>query len=188
MKPAAFLDRDGVICEYVDHLHRVEDFQLREKSGEAIRALNEAGYWVFVMTNQPMIGKGLLTHEGLAVIHNRMHTDLQQYGAHLDAVEFCPHSPGGSIAPWNADCDCRKPKPGMIQKLCREFSVDLKNSFVVGDTWRDIQCAQTLNLPNYGVRGGAGFPYPETSKHASIHPNHLVDSLWEAVQHRLNLK
>ncbi|MEY4616139.1 MAG: hypothetical protein RJB66_1099 [Pseudomonadota bacterium] len=188
MKPAAFLDRDGVICEYVDHLHRVEDFKLREKSAEAIRSLNEAGYWVFVMTNQPMIGKGLLTHEGLSIIHARMHSELKLHGAHLDSVEFCPHSPVGTIAPWNVECECRKPKVGMIQKLCREFSIDLHNSFVVGDTWRDIQCAQTMGLFNYGVCGGAGFPYTESSKYASVKPDFMVESLWDAVQHQFGVR
>lgn len=188
MKPAAFLDRDGVICEYVDSLHRLEDFKLRHQTGAAIRALNEAGYWVFVMTNQPMIGKGILTMEGLEQIHAKMHQQLREEGAHLDAVQFCPHSPGGSVAPWNIDCACRKPKTGMIENLCREFPVDLSKSFVVGDTWRDIQCAQSMKLFSYGVRGGAGFPYPSTSSHAHIKADLFVDSLWDAVHNRLRMK
>ena len=187
MKPAAFLDRDGVICKYVDHLHRLEDFELCNRAGDAIHALNEAGYYVFVITNQPMIGKGLLTLDGLSVIHKKMETDLLIKGATLDAIQFCPHAPGGTISPWNTDCDCRKPKTGMIKTLTQTYSVDMKNSFLVGDTWRDIECARTLNLFSYGVRGGAGFPYPKGSPHFSVKADVFVDSLWEATQHWLQL-
>jgi D-glycero-D-manno-heptose 1,7-bisphosphate phosphatase len=185
MKPAAFLDRDGVICKYVHHLHRVEDFELLPQAGQAIKALNEAGYLVFVMTNQPMIAKGILTPAILEDIHAKMHRELALLGARLDGVKFCPHSTGGSVAPWNIDCDCRKPKTGMIENYCREFAIDLKNSFVAGDTWRDVQCAKNLGLPNYGICGGAGFPYDATSPHAIVKPDLFVNSLWEAVQHRL---
>ncbi len=182
MKPAAFLDRDGVICEYVDHLHRAEDFKLRPQVGDAIQELNKAGYWVFVMTNQPMIAKGLLTPRGLDEIHQKMHLDLARFGAHLDSIQFCPHSKDGSVAPWNVECECRKPKTGMIETLRRDFQVDMEKSFLAGDTWRDIQCAQAMKLFSYGLRGGAGFPYPETSPYYEIGPDRLVNSLWEAVQ------
>lgn len=185
MRPAAFLDRDGVICEYVDHLHRIEDFQLRPQVGEAILSLNKAGFWVFVVTNQPMIAKGFLTPVDLEGIHQKMQTELKFFGASLDAIEFCPHSAEGTVAPWNTTCQCRKPKTGMLEKLCKAFSVNLEKSFLVGDTWRDIQCAQNMNLFSYGLRGGAGFPYAETSPHQSVKPNVMANSLWEAAQHRL---
>ena len=188
MKPAAFLDRDGVICEYVDNIHLVEDFKLRPFVGQAIRLLNEAGYWVFVITNQPMLGKGILTQEGLELIHSKMHAELALLGAKLDGVQYCPHFPGGPVSPWNTDCDCRKPKTGMIEAHCKHNSVDLENSFIAGDTWRDILCAQTLKLFSYGIRGGAGFPYPEGNQYSEIKADLFVDSLYEAVQHRLAKK
>lgn len=180
-KPAAFLDRDGVICEYVDHLHKLSDFKLRDKVGEAIKLLNDKGFWVFVITNQPMIAKGLLNLQDLSEIHNQMQIELAHYGAKIDAIEFCPHSLEGKIAPWNVNCSCRKPKPGMIQKLCSSYSVDLKNSFLAGDTWRDIECAKTMSLYSYGLKGGAGFPYSDSSSHKDTKPNLVVDSLFEAV-------
>lgn len=185
MKPAAFLDRDGVICEYVDYLHRLEDFQLRPKVAEAVRTLNKNNYYVFIITNQPMIAKGLLTLEQLDLIHQQMKADLKKEEAYIDAIEYCPHSPDGTISPWNIECTCRKPKTGMIEKLCSQFEVDLKNSFLAGDTWRDIQCAQQLQLVNYGIKGGAGFPYPMGHPHSKVCPDILSDSLWDAVQHRV---
>jgi D-glycero-D-manno-heptose 1,7-bisphosphate phosphatase len=170
----------------VDHLHRIEDFKLRPNVGEAIRQLNGAGFWVFVITNQPMIAKGLLTIEGLEQIHHRMVDELSHLGACIDSIQFCPHSPGGIIEPWNLDCGCRKPKAGMIEKLCQAFPIDLKRSFVAGDTWRDVQLAQSLNLFNYGVTGGAGFPYPPDHPQHAVKPNLIVDSLLMAVNHRLS--
>jgi D-glycero-D-manno-heptose 1,7-bisphosphate phosphatase len=187
MRPAAFLDRDGVICEYVDSLHRVEDFRLRPDVGTAIQLLNKAQYWVFVITNQPMIGKGILTMDGLAIIHEKMVSLLQAQHAYLDSIQFCPHSPGGKVAPWNNDCLCRKPKTGMIDRLCEDFSVDLSQSILVGDTWRDVQCGQAKKLFSYGVQGGAGFPYSENSPHAETKADMTVPSLLAAVQHRLRI-
>lgn len=187
MRPAAFLDRDGVVCEYVDSLHRLEDFKLRTDVGKAIRHLNEAGYWVFIITNQPMIANGLLTHESLKTIHERMEDDLRKKGAHLDAIQYCPHSPHGKVAPWNVECLCRKPKPGMIEKILADFPVDLERSFLAGDTWRDIECAKSMGLFSYGVCGGAGFPYETSSPHASSKADVTVHSLWEAVQHQLKI-
>lgn len=184
-KPAAFLDRDGVICEYVDYLHKLSDFKLRTKVGEAIRLLNENGFWVFVITNQPMIAKGFLNLQELSEIHSHMQLELSHYGAKIDAIEFCPHSTEGTIAPWNTHCQCRKPKTGMLEKLCSSYSVDLKKSFLVGDTWRDIECAKAMSIYSYGVKGGAGFPYSDSSSHKGTKPNLFVDSLFEATQIRL---
>lgn len=185
-KPAAFLDRDGVLCDYVDHLHRIEDFRLRTGVGEAVLKLNEAGFWVFVITNQPMIGKGLLTLDGLEQIHGKMQRDIKSQGARLDAIQFCPHSPGGPIEAWNKECSCRKPKTGMIDELLRSFPVDLTQSFLAGDTWRDIECAKSAGLKSYGITGGAGFPYPDHHPHQSSQPDRLVGSLLEAVEFHLS--
>jgi D-glycero-D-manno-heptose 1,7-bisphosphate phosphatase len=186
VKPAAFLDRDGVVCNYVDYLHKIEDFQIRPNSPEAIKKLNEAGFLVFVVTNQPMVAKGLLTIEELNKIHIKMIADLKQSGAKLDAVQFCPHSLDGIVAPWNIECECRKPKTGMLKQLTKDFPIDLDKSFFVGDTWRDIQCAQNFNLTSYGLTGGAGFPYDQNHPKSSVKPSRIFDSLIEVVDYHLN--
>ncbi len=185
MKPAAFLDRDGVICEYVDYLHQFSDFKLRPHVGEAIKLLNDSGFLVLVITNQPMIAKGLLSLEELSKIHAKMQSDLAYYEAKIDAIEFCPHSVEGKIPPWNTDCICRKPKTGMIEKLSSRFAIDLKQSFLAGDTWRDIECAKALSIFSYGIEGGAGFPYSESSPHHKTKPDLFSPSLLEAVQNHL---
>lgn len=187
-KPAAFLDRDGVICEYVDHLHKLSDFKLRPQVGEAIKLLNDNGFFVFVITNQPMIAKGLLSLQELSEIHSQMQLELAHYGARLDAIEFCPHSPEGIVSPWNVPCQCRKPKAGMIEKLCSSYPIDLNKSFLAGDTWRDIECAKAMSLYSYGVKGGAGFPYSDSSFYKDIKPNLLTHSLLEAVETHLKNK
>lgn len=186
MKPAAFLDRDGVVCDYVDYLHKIEDFRIRAGSPEAIKKLNEAGFLVFVVTNQPMIAKGLLTIDELDSIHQKMTSDLKQFGAKLDAIKYCPHSSEGTKPPWNTDCTCRKPKTGMLEQLSEDFAIDLSKSFFVGDTWRDIQCAHNFNIIGYGLTGGAGFPYSPEHPKFSIKPTRTFDSLNDAVTYHLN--
>lgn len=139
---AIFLDRDGTINKYVGFLRNINDFELISGVAEAIKKINELGYLTIVVTNQPVIARGEVTGFELTEIHNKMETLLGKEGAYLDAIYFCPHHPHkgyfGEIPELKIDCDCRKPKPGMLIKAAEEYNIDLSKSWMVGDGENDI--------------------------------------------------
>ena len=141
---AVFLDRDGTINKYVGFLRDIDDFELLPGVAEAIRKINESGYLAIVVTNQPVIARGEVTFEELEQIHNKMETLLGQEGAYVDGIYFCPHHPHkgyeGEIPGLKMDCDCRKPKPGMLLRAAEDFNIDLGQSYMVGDSENDVQC------------------------------------------------
>lgn len=139
---AIFLDRDGTINKYVGFLRNIDDFELLPGVAEAIKKINASGYLAIVATNQPVLARGEVTFEQLDEIHNKMETLLGQEGAYLDAIYFCPHHPDkgfeGEVPELKIDCDCRKPKPGMLLKAAEDFNIDLTSSWMVGDGKHDI--------------------------------------------------
>lgn len=143
---AIFLDRDGTINKYVGFLRNEEEFELIDGVAEAIRKINESGYLAIVVTNQPVIARGEVTFEGLETIHNKMETLLGKEGAYLDAIYFCPHHPHsgyeGEVKELKIDCDCRKPKPGMLLKAAQDLNIDLSQSYMVGDGENDIKAGK----------------------------------------------
>lgn len=143
---AVFLDRDGTINKYVGFLKNEKQFELISGAGEAIKKINESGFLVIVCTNQPVIARGEVTFSQLENIHKKMETLLGLEGAYLDAVYYCPHHPNkgykGEIAELKVDCDCRKPKPGMLLKAAEKFNIDLAKSWMVGDSDNDIEAGK----------------------------------------------
>lgn len=139
---AVFLDRDGTINRHVGFLRDIDDFELLPGAAEGVRKLNEAGFLTIVVTNQPVIARGELTREGLRRIHDKMETLLGVEGAFLDALYYCPHHPrkgfAGEVAELKIDCDCRKPKPGLLLQAARDYHIDLSASWMVGDGERDV--------------------------------------------------
>ena len=139
---AIFLDRDGTINRYVGFLRKIEDFELIDGVAEAIRRINESGYLAIAVTNQPIIARGEVTVEQLQLIHNKMETLLGQAGAYIDGLYYCPHHPDkgwpGEVEALKIDCDCRKPKPGMLIKVAEEFNIDLGASWMIGDGKNDV--------------------------------------------------
>lgn len=140
---AVFLDRDGTINHYVGFLRNIEEFQLMDGVAEAIRRINESGYLAIVVTNQPVIARGEVSFEELEEIHNKLETLLGKEGAYLDSIYYCPHHPHkgyeGERPELKIDCDCRKPKPGMLLKAAKDFNIDLTQSWMVGDSENDIK-------------------------------------------------
>ncbi len=140
---AIFLDRDGTINKYVGFLRDVKDFELIPGVAEAIKRINESGYLAIVVTNQPVIARGEVSIEELDEIHNKMETLLGKEGAYVDAIYYCPHHPHkgyeGEIPELKIDCDCRKPKPGMLLQAAKDFNVDLSQSWMIGDSENDIK-------------------------------------------------
>lgn len=189
LKPAIFLDRDGVICEYVEVLTQLEQFKLRPGVGQAIARLNSAGFYVFVATNQPNIAKGKMSAEMNQLIHDKMETLLhEEGGGRLDKIYFCPHRVGGIIPELSYECECRKPKPGMLIQASSEFNIDKTRSLMIGDTWRDVECARRFGIPVFAITGGGGYPYDAGTKDAEYIPDQLFSSLPEAVDHILKVR
>lgn len=143
---AIFLDRDGTINKYVGFLRKEEEFELLPGVAEAVKEINQSGYLAIVVTNQPVIARGEVTFEGLETIHNKMETLLGMEGAYLDGIYFCPHHPHsgyeGEVKELKIDCDCRKPKPGMLLKAAEDLNIDLSQSYMVGDGENDIKAGK----------------------------------------------
>ena len=140
---AVFLDRDGTINKYVGFLRSIDDFKLIDGVAEAIKEINASGYLAIVVTNQPVIARGEVSFGELEEIHNKMETLLGREGAYVDAIYYCPHHPHkgytGERPELKIDCECRKPKPGMLLKAAKDFNIDLSQSWMVGDGENDIK-------------------------------------------------
>ena len=143
---AIFLDRDGTINKYVGFLRNGDEFSLLPGVTDAIKKINSSGYLAIVITNQPVIARGEVSFSGLEEIHNKMETLLGQEGAYLDAIYYCPHHPHkgyeGEVPELKIDCECRKPKPGLIQKACKDYNIDVESSWMIGDGENDVLCGQ----------------------------------------------
>jgi D-glycero-D-manno-heptose 1,7-bisphosphate phosphatase len=129
-----FLDRDGTMIEDVGYLDRLERLKLFPYTIDAVRLLNAAGFKIVVVTSQNGVANGVLTEEFLGVAHAHM-SELFA----VDGYYYCPHSPYAPVERYRMDCDCRKPKPGMILAAARDHAIDLSSSIVIGDRWRDIE-------------------------------------------------
>ena len=127
-----FAHRDGVVNRHVGHLSNIEDFELIAGVESAISTLNNLGYLCIIVTNQPVIARGELSVDQLGMIHNKMETLLGNNGAYIDGIYYCPHHPDsgfeGEIKELKFDCDCRKPKPGMLLAAKEEFNIDFSDS------------------------------------------------------------
>lgn len=143
---AIFLDRDGTINKYVGFLQNIDDFELLPGVAEAVKRINASGYLAIVVTNQPVIARGEVTVPELQMIHNKMETLLGAEGTYLDAIYYCPHHPRkgyeGEVPELKIDCDCRKPKPGMLLEAAMDFNIDLSQSWMIGDGENDVKAGK----------------------------------------------
>lgn len=154
---AIFLDRDGTINNYVGFLRNIDDFKLNSGVADAIKRINASGYLAIVVTNQPVIARGEVTFEELDEIHKKMETLLGLEGAYLDGIYYCPHHPHkgykGEIANLKIDCECRKPKPGMLLSASDDFNIDLSKSYMVGDSENDIKSGKAAGCKTILLNG-----------------------------------
>jgi D-glycero-D-manno-heptose 1,7-bisphosphate phosphatase len=158
---AAFIDRDGVLNEERAFVHRIEDFAFVPGAVEALRALKSAGYLLVVVTNQSGIARGLYSEADYLALAGHMRERLAAEGAGLDAVEYCPHLPDAPIARYRLDCDCRKPKPGMLGRAIQRLEIEPGASFLVGDRLSDIEAGRAAGIGRcFLVRTG----YPLTDE------------------------
>jgi D-glycero-D-manno-heptose 1,7-bisphosphate phosphatase len=149
-RPAAFLDRDGVLNVDTGYVYRIDQLEWVTDATEAVRLLNETGLIVIVVTNQSGVARGLYDEAAVHQLHAYMQDVLQAKGAHVDAFYYCPHHPDGTIKEFAVDCQCRKPGTGMLEQAAREWPIDFSRSFLIGDRDADMAAAAAFKIR--GVR------------------------------------
>lgn len=158
---AIFLDRDGTINKMVGFITKPEQFELLPGVAKAIKAINKSGYLAIVITNQPVIARGDCTFEQLQTIHNKMETELGKEGAFVDAIYVCPHHTdkgfSGERPEYKCDCDCRKPKPGLLLQAAKDFNIDLSQSYMIGDSDRDVKAGENAGVKK-AIKVGENMP------------------------------
>lgn len=178
---AIFLDRDGTINTYTGFLTAPEQLTLLPGAAEAIRKINESGYLAIVITNQPVIARGDCTIEELNIIHQKLETMLGKEGAYLDGIYYCPHHPEkgfpGERPEYKIECNCRKPKPGLILEAVQHFNIDIQSSWMIGDSLTDIKCGKNAGCQSAGVG--------ETLLREKDTDFPVFNSLLECIQHIL---
>lgn len=153
-RPAAFLDRDGVLNEDRGYVHLPDQIEWRDGAARAVARLNDAGYFVFVVTNQSGIARGYYDEDTVGSLHCWINGQLARSAAHIDAFYYCPHHPTEGAAPYRRACDCRKPAPGMLIQAMDEWPVDRAGSFLIGDKATDLAAAAAVGLPSFHFPGG----------------------------------
>ncbi len=178
MNKAVFLDRDGVICKDTDYLHKIQDFEFIDKAIDALKLLSKTDYKIIIITNQAGIAHGFYTEEDFHKLNNWMLKEFKSKSIKIDKVYYCPHHQNAEIAKYKLDCDCRKPKTGMLKKAEKEFNINLKNSFLVGDQSSDIRAGENAGCKTILVRTG----YAGKDKQYKVIPDFTVKNLYEAVE------
>ncbi len=155
-RAAVFLDRDGTINEEVGYLREPGALILIDGSSEAVRRINEAGFSAVLVTNQSGIARGYFTEAMLEVIHARLCAALAEVGACLDGIYVCPHHLEGSVAAYTRKCDCRKPQTALVKQAARDLNIELSDSYMVGDHFKDIELARNSGMRSVLVLTGHG--------------------------------
>lgn len=180
LRPAAFLDRDGVINVERDYVYRIEDFELLPGVVEALQGLQRAGHALVVITNQGGIGLGLYTEADMHKLHAHLRALLAQSGVQLDGIYHCPHHPRSPRPEMRGPCDCRKPAPGMIRQAEQDLQLDLQRSFLAGDKASDVAAGRAAGVgQNYLVRSGHDIADGDTAQADAVY-----DDLLALVDHR----
>jgi D-glycero-D-manno-heptose 1,7-bisphosphate phosphatase len=186
-RPAVFIDRDGTLTEEVGYVNHPQRLRLLPRSAEAVRRLNAAGVPAVIVTNQAGVARGYFSEDVLRAVHDEMLAQLKQAGAHLDAVYVCPHHPTEGEPPFRLACDCRKPRPGLLQRAATDLGLDLGTSVVIGDRPTDLVVARSVGARGVLVLTGYGLGEWEYRRATfPVTPDHVAGDLLDAVTWLLN--
>lgn len=179
---AVFLDRDGVLNEErLDYVKSWNEFAWIPGSKEALRCLHGDGFLTIVVTNQSVVGRGLIDRKRLEDIHSTMLNEIKSIGGGIDRIYYCPHPPG-------AGCDCRKPKPGLLLKAVKDFNINLFDSYMVTDTIKDVEMAKNLGCMTMLVCTGQGKEEMQRQTEWKVRPDYILPDLSSAVRMILKLE
>ena len=177
------MDRDGTISEEVGYINHPSRFRLFPYSPAAIKLLNDSGWLAIVVTNQAGVARGYFSEEMIQTVHKRLTQDLESNDARLDAIYYCAHHPSVGEAPYRLDCNCRKPKPGLIERAAKEFDIDLDASWMVGDRYGDIELARNARVNSAFVMSGYWRgEWEHQRQNWEHHPDVLAEHLLQAVK------
>ena len=181
-RPAVFIDRDGCLTHEVGYVNHVSRIQLLPRTAAAVRRLNEAGFAAVMVTNQAGIARGYFSEDLLRAVNAAMVQQLEDGGARLDGLYICTHHPHEGVPPYRAECDCRKPRPGLLLRAARELDLDLTASVMVGDRISDVAVGQAVGAAGVLVLTGYGRGGWEHQRHEwTVKPEHVAEDLFDAV-------
>ncbi len=182
-RPAVFIDRDGTISEEVGYVNHPSRYKVFPFAAEAVRRLNEAGWRAVLVTNQAGVARGYFAEEMIGAVHDILIRELAREGARLDAIYYCPHHPSVGDERYRIDCECRKPKPGLVFRAAGELEIDLAASWMVGDRDGDVEMARNAGLRAAFVLTGYGRGEWEYGRARWKHqPDLIAENLLEAVE------
>ena len=180
---AVFIDRDGTISEEIGYVNHVSRYRVFPFAAEAIRTITEAGWLAILVTNQAGVARGYFEEEMIGRVHEVLTAELARGGARLDAIYYCPHHPSVGEPPYRLDCDCRKPRPGLLRRAAEEFDLDLADCWMVGDRFSDTELARNAGVRSAFVLSGYGRGEWEHQRHAWKHqPDLVAENLLEAAR------
>ena len=180
---AVFMDRDGTISEEVGYINHPSRYRVFPYAAEAVRLLNNAGWLAILVTNQAGVARGYFTEDLIEAVHDVLKLELEHDGARLDAIYYCAHHPTVGELPYRFDCDCRKPKPGLIIRAAADFDIDLAQSWMIGDRHSDIELARNAGVHAAFVLSGYGRGEWEYQRATWKHePDLIAEDLLEAVR------
>jgi len=175
---AIFLDRDGVINEDLPDINRIGDFKFIPRSVDGLKLLKDKK--TIIITNQPVIGKGIITEDEYLRLQGQILEKIKRENVKIDEIYYCPHHPEKGIGKYKIDCNCRKPKSGMLKKASNDLGINLSKSWVIGDKRSDIKCGKSVGCRTILVKTGSGGMGGNTD--FEIKPDFVVDDLYEAVE------
>lgn len=182
-KPAVFIDRDGTINEQMGYINHMSRFVIFPGVVEAVKLLNAHDFWAIVLTNQGGVARGYYPIDLMHEIHDFLTRSLNNIGAIIDGIFYCPHHPAGIVPEYSKECDCRKPKTGLVHQALEAFDIDMSKSYMVGDRYVDIELASRLGIEGVLVKTGYGLGEIDyVLPQHPIKPSHIAQDLLDAVK------
>lgn len=177
------MDRDGTVSHEVGYINHVSRMRPYSFTPEAIRLIREAGLLAVLVTNQAGVARGYFEEDMVHRVHDRLQGILALDGTRLDGIYYCPHHPSAGEPPYRANCNCRKPRPGMLMQAVADLDIDLENSFMVGDKISDVEMALDMGLTGILVKTGYGRGELEHQSHQwRVQPHFIAENLLEAAK------